>query len=700
VRTLPLRRAHADALLTVGLSAALVAIAFLTSSDADQTAATAGNTWTEIVLTLLGAAAVGAAALGAGLTRGRAWGAATVGLMAALTGLTALSLIWSVVPDTSWSTANEMLGYLGAFAGGAALARLAPGRWPVLLGALALATVALSAWALLAKVFPATLAANDTSGRLQAPFGYYNPVGIVGALALPACLWAGARRDRGRQLAGLAAPAVALALTAVVLAESRSADAAAVAVLAAWVAFVPLRLRSAVVLAVGGAGAAAICAWALTHSALTANGTLTPAMDSAGHTWGIVVAIVLVLVAVAGMASARAMDNRAVSARTRRRAGSLLIVLACLVPVAALGAVATSSRGLTGEISHVWSTLTSTRGGAANVPGRVLELGSSRPLYWREGLTVGEHALLKGAGASGYGTARLRYTTNPAKSDQAHSYVIETFADLGLIGVAISLALLIAWIAAAARPLAPRMSWRASAAPERDERQGMVVLALIVVGFGIESTLDWTWYFPGVAVPVLVCAGWLAGRGPLSAPVGRQGARRSLLDRPGAVAVTFMVAAVALGGAWVQWQPLRSADDVAVAETASTNAQAFAAARAAVDTDPLSLTPRFLLAELYRGARELRAARSVLLAATRVQPENPLSWAQLGSFDLTIGYPRRALTEMTRVLALDRPPDPTHQTALSVSAQAEKIIAGELTSAGRRSATKRSAGRSRAAARS
>ena len=48
----------------------------------------------------------------------------------------------------------------------------------------------------------------------------------------------------------------------------------------------------------------------------------------------------------------------------------------------------------------------------------------------------------------------------------------------------------------------------------------MVALGLIVVGFGIESTLDWTWYFPGVGVPVLLCAGWLAGRGPLATPVG------------------------------------------------------------------------------------------------------------------------------------------------------------------------------------
>ena len=59
-------------------------------------------------------------------------------------------------------------------------------------------------------MFPATLASNNTYGRLQAPFGYWNAVGIAGVLGLPACLWAGARRDQGRRVAGLAAPAITL----------------------------------------------------------------------------------------------------------------------------------------------------------------------------------------------------------------------------------------------------------------------------------------------------------------------------------------------------------------------------------------------------------------------------------------------------------------------------------------------------------
>ncbi len=664
-------------LLGACLSAGLVAVAFLTSGGVDQTTATTGNTWTEIVLTLLGAGAVAAAVLYSAPPsgRGRAWGLGTVGLMAALTALVALSILWSVVPDTSWSAANQMLSYLFTFAAGAALARLAPGRWSAVLSAIALAAVALSGWALLAKVFPATLAPDNVYGRLQAPFGYYNAVGIMGALGLPTCLWAGARRHRGRLVAGLAAPGIALTLSAVVLSSSRSADAAAVVCLAVWLVFVPLRLRSAAMLAVGGVGAAAISAWALSHSVLTADGALTPAADSAGHTFGAVIVLVLVLVAVAGAACAWAMDHRGVSAETRRRVGTVLVVLVCLVPVAAVGAVATSSRGLTGEISHAWTTLTSTRGGAANAPTRVLEFGSSRPLYWHEGLTVGSHALLKGVGASGYGTARLRYTTNPAKSDQAHSYIIETFADLGLVGVGVSVALLVAWTVAAARPLAVRSRWSTLAGEQHTERVGMVALAVVVLGFGIQSALDWTWYFPGVSVAVLLCAGWLAGRGPLAAPVGPMRPRRALLERPGTVAIAAGVAVVALAGAWMQWQPQRSADQVVDALEANSNAAAFAHARSAVASDPLAVEPRVQLASLYQSVNDASAARAQLEDAVRSQPQNPVTWAQLSTLELQTHEPRGALTALRHVLELDHTLDPMTTTALTEIAQAQAELA-------------------------
>ncbi len=42
----------------------------------------------------------------------------------------------------------------------------------------------------------------------------------------------------------------------------------------------------------------------------------------------------------------------------------------------------------------------------------------------------------------------------------------------------------------------------------------MLSMLCLVVVFGIHSQVDWTWYVPGNACVALLCAGWLAGRGP------------------------------------------------------------------------------------------------------------------------------------------------------------------------------------------
>ena len=153
-----------------------------------------------------------------------------------------------------------------------------------------------------------------------------------------------------------------------------------------------------------------------------------------------------------GLAAAFALDRFELDAGARRRIGTWLVALAVFVPLAAaVAALSTSSRGLTGEISHLWSTATSQNATASDNPGRLGQLDSTRPRDWSEGLKIGEHSLLNGVGALGFGTARSRYR-DASLREHAHSYVIETFADFGLIGIALNVALLVAWAIAAARP--------------------------------------------------------------------------------------------------------------------------------------------------------------------------------------------------------------------------------------------------------
>lgn len=631
-------------LLGGGIAAAIVLLSFTTTGGTTL----APNTWAQIVLVVFGAA-IAIAILLYG-TEGRWWGAWPVILFAALAGLTFASISWSVQPATSWVEADRTLSYFAAFIAAAAAARLMPGRWPAVVGGVATAATVLSAYALVVKVFPASLDAGNQLARLRAPFEYWNATGLAAAMGIPGVAWTGARHGGGRVLRALSMPAMSLLVTVLILSGSRGALLAALIGMAVWMALVPVRLRATAVLVVGVAGGAAATWWALEQRAITTDYSALAARTAAGHRFGVVLLIVLAVVTAAGLAISMGYERVAIGEQTRRRIGVALLVVLALVPIALIGGLAASSRGLTGEVSHAWSSLISQNSSVNNSPGRLEQLGSSRPGYWSEGLKVGEHALLAGTGALGFDVARTRYTVNSGQVGHAHSYLVETFADFGLIGVALTLALLVAWV------LAVRRIW--SRGERGPESAGLFTLLAVVVIFGVQSLIDWTWFIPGVAVTALLCAGWLAGRGPLAEPVGTVAARRRLLESPGRAAVALGVLTVTALAAWMIWQPLRSAN----AETAAINAMsrgdtgvAIADARRSADIDPLTIDPLTDLSAIYQADGNLTAAHRELQLAVSRQPSNPASWEALAQFDI---QQKRWLSEArnaaARAAVLDR----------------------------------------------
>ena len=489
-------RISANAAFGLALAAGLTALVFITRGGD----LLGPSTWVEIALVAVAAvAAVAVAIVGA---PGRAWGLGTLLLFVALAVLTAVSISWSVQPATSWLAANQTLSYLAAFAAALALARLMPERWPGLVGSIAVVTTIVCAYAVLAKVFPGSLNASDTAGRLSVPFSYWNATGLIAALGLPACVWAGAARRPGRVTRALAVPAIAILVTVLVLSYSRGALIAAIIGLTFWFAVVPLRLRAAAVLAIGGAGGGAITLWALAHHALTHNGATLQSRTAAGHSFGVVLIVALVLLTLAGFAAVYAIDHTRLAPDARHKIATILIVLVALVPIAGIGALGFSSRGLTGEVSHFWNTLTSTSSNVSSTsPSRIFAVGNTRGRYWNEAIKVGEHSLLHGVGAAGFATAAPRYANDYYATgyDYAHGYLVETFADFGLIGLALTLALLVSWCVAAARtigapprPLAARADSPAADDQGSAERVGLLTMAAIVLDLrpSLDDRLD------------------------------------------------------------------------------------------------------------------------------------------------------------------------------------------------------------------
>jgi hypothetical protein len=661
---LTLPRVAAEPLATVAFGAVLAAIALEGGGGLQLGPVTK----VELAIDVIAGGLTAAAIVVGGHTR-RLWGALTLTLMAVLVALTAASITWAVEPSGAWIEANRTLSYLATMVAGVALVRLFPHRWPSLLGGVVLASVTVCGYALLTKVFPGALNPDEIYARLREPFGYWNAVGLMAAAAGPACLWLGARRSGHAAVSALAYPALGLLIVALLLAYSRGALLALAVGCALWFAVVPLRLRGVAVLATSAFCGGLVGFWAFASNPLSTDNVALADRASGGHELGIALVAMLLVLLVAGLGIGFASAQRAPSLEARRQAGVLVLIVLALVPVALVGALALSSRGLGGSLSNGWTNLTDphANGNITNSPDRLTAVGSVRARYWNEALKIAKAHKALGVGAGGYATVRPRYRTDTLDVRHAHGYVVQTLADLGAVGMGVSLALLAAWLAAATRTVGLWGPGRHG--PWTPERVGMATLLSICVVFGVHSFVDWTWFVPGNAVLALLCAGWLAGRGPTVEPIVRVEAPRKTVREPWRIGLALAAVAVAVVAAWTSWQPQRA---VAEGSDALGSAEAlhFDRARAQIAhaerTNPLSVDLLFQQAAIERADGNTAGARSALQKAVLNEPANPATWLALAEFELSEGRKPQALSAVGSALYLD----PRSQEAITTYLQA------------------------------
>ena len=598
-------------------------------------------------------------------------------LLAVLVAVTAASIDWAIEPGDAWIEANRTLAWGATVGLGVALVRLWPERWTSLLGGVIGAALVVCGYAVLTKIFPSALNPDEIYARLREPFGYWNSVGLLAAMAGPACLWLGARRSGHAALNALAYPALGVLLVAVLLAYSRGSLLAFGIGCAFWFAVVPLRLRGVAVLAVSGAGALFVGLWAFGQDALSQDRVPLDARTAAGQELGLLVAGMIVVLLAAGLIVNFALAERAPSRVARRRVGAAVAASVALVPVVLAGSLALSERGLGGSVAKAWTDLTDPAASTpANDPTRLTAIGSVRARYWNEALKIWQANETLGVGAGGYRSARPRYRNDTLNVRHAHGYVVQTLADLGIVGTAVSLALLAAFLAAAYRTTGPwRGRQRSTFTPERI---GLLTLCAVVLVFGVHSLIDWTWFVPGNVVPALLCAGWIAGRGPTTEPLAVRPAwgerLRSVPQRPVAAVAAVAAIAVALVAGWTTWQPqgsVNAANDALEALEAGHVAQARADIRRARDTDPLSTNPVYAGATVELAAGNEGGARGRLEQAVRMQPSTAEPWLRLAQFELDHDRPAEALKRIGPALYLD-PRSATVQATWLEASRAEQ----------------------------
>ena len=650
------------------------------------------TTVAEVLLVLLSGALVAAAVL---FSRpAPLYGGLSLVAFTAFTAVLALSITWSIAPDLSFVEAGRALAYLGAFAAAMAAARLAPEAAPAVLKGILLSTLLVVAYALASRVWPGVLAEDELSNRLGQPFSYWNAVGTTAAMAVPGALWLGTRRTGSLAGRALAYPALGLSLVAILLTQSRGALLAALAGAAVWFAVVPLRLRSLPVALLPALAAAPVSAWALSKDPFSKSLQPLAAKESVAGEFGLLLLLMSALLLVAGLAVNVGLARSAPSMRLRKRVGVACVAAACLVPLALFTSVAFSERGLGGTINDRVDELTNASNDAPGEgAGRFTAASSTRGKYWSEAGKIFDDRPGLGTGAGTFGVARLRFRTDDAVSRHAHGYVPQTLADTGLLGLAASLALLAAWLAAALRttglyPQLRRFGLRARRRDWTSERIALVALTLVALVFGLQSTIDWTWFVPGPAVMGLVAAGFVAGRGP-SALAGAATAEpkpepatepRRLLGvvplpqpTPWRIAAAIGVLVCSVLFAWAIWQPEasdRSSDRALALSDGGDAGGARVEAHDAASANPLTPKPLLVQGAVETKAGRVPAAERALERAVLSFPGEPQTWLRLASFQLgTRDDPAAALQTVRGVLYLDPRSKPGRQLFLEARAR-------------------------------
>jgi hypothetical protein len=624
------------------LAAALVYVSFRAKGGSELARTTEVETW----LALAGGVLCATALLLSPRTRPSGVLPACLFMLLGL--LTALSIEWSVSPGESWIEANRTLAYAAVFLGGIALGNLAWGAAETIADAVLAAATVVVGYALASRVWPAELADLDIYARIGQPFGYWNAVGVTAAVAFVPAVWLASRRRGSAAISALGYPAAGLLTVALFLTYSRSATAAAAVAVALWLLAVPLRLRSVAVLIAAGASALPVLLWATGKAAFTEDGVELAIRESAATPFGLRLAALVALLYAVGYAVAAGRPRVEITQQARQRAGALVVAAIAVVAVVTVGVVATSDRGLSGTVADRWHELRTDEVTATGGPSRLGSASSSRGRYWREAVHVFEDEPLRGVGAGGFATAALRYRSDANVSRHAHGYVVQTLADLGLVGLLAILAAAAAWLAAAARAL-----WGPLRAETwTRERTAAAVLFLAVLAYGIQSAVDWTWSVPGPTVMALLAAGFVAGR-------GRGGEGGSAAPRFTPVRIGFAAVAVlaSLAAVWSIAQPNRAdrlADNAVRLAGVGALEAALDDARHAQDIDPLAVKPLFAEAAVHQRAGRDDLALEVFRRVVAEHPNDPQAWLRLADFQLyELDEPRQALAALNQALYRD-----------------------------------------------
>jgi hypothetical protein len=586
--------------------------------------------------------AVLALALAGALPRQRpsplAW--AALGLFAAFTVWTGLSLVWTESTERTAADLARLAGFLGVFT--LALFGAGSGSARRVVGAVGAGVAAVAVAGLLSRLHPswfpeATQTAELLSigeERLSYPLNYWNGLAVLVAIGLPLLL-AVATTARPPALRALAAAALpALGLTAF-FTFSRAGIASAVFAIAVFLAFSSNRLPKLLTLLTAGAGTA-ILIFAATQRDALEDGLRNAAARQQGDELLLIAIAVCAVVGLAQMALSHRSLRRLRPGWTRvsRRDSAVAVGVAALALLA--GAVAFDAPG---RASDAWGEFKQAEEGPGKGAGRLASAaGESRYEFWK--VAVKQNAADPWAG-TGSGTFEFWWTRNSDGSGtvrDTHSLYMQTFGELGIVGAFLLAAFLLTVLIGGGRNVL-------AAGPERP------ALAAALAGcaaFCLGATFDWLWQIPVLSVSFLLLAVILVRPGPTPAG-GREPAPFALPLRLGIAAVS-LAAVVAIAIPLASTSLLRQSE--AEARAGNLNA-ALSDARSAQNVLPGAMAPRLQRAVLLETLGALDAAAVAAAEAVDREPTNWRTWLILSRVEAKRGRAVASVRAFRRARALN-----------------------------------------------
>jgi hypothetical protein len=478
-----------------GAACALIALptalAFFTGGFRDDARLTAGvGVWCLVVLAALFAERP--------LPRAGAGRLAIAGA-ALLAAWTAVSLAWTPVSSAALDDAQRVLLYLGALV--AAAAFVVPGRpsrW--LEPGLAGGALVVIGYGLSERLLPwlIELARSDSAAaRLEQPLTYWNAVGLVGAigLILAARLAGDASRDRWLRCA--AAAACAPLGAGVYLTFSRGSLVALMAGLAVLAFLLPRRGQLvAIAIALGAAVLGSVAVGVFPWVRGLEDGGSQSVQGAAALALLTAIAAGAALISARQVAGERPVTEEPVAPRRTVLALAVAVVVVIGVAVAATNEARPELR----------------RAATGATPSRLVSVESNRYSYWKVALDVFAEHPLAGTGSGGFRVEWLKRRDVDESVVDAHSLVVETATELGIVGLGF-LGLMLGGVAACARR-AYRLAPEASAGA-----------AAVAAAWMTHSLLDWDWEMPAVTLMAIVCAGALIALADRGAAVSSRRSR-------------------------------------------------------------------------------------------------------------------------------------------------------------------------------